>query len=170
MVDVRRVDLPGVGVLHSFVTRDNREVSVVVHRSGQSDLIVRPEDEHDEAKAMTARLEAEEAGTLADLLGGTRIVASIADLDAMPGVPIGWVAVDPGDELDGNELGSIESLVDSGVRILAVVRGEDVQVMPPSDFRVEAGDRLVAAGAPARMAAAFRAAGAPREDAAGSGA
>ncbi|HEY6800707.1 MAG TPA: TrkA C-terminal domain-containing protein [Agromyces sp.] len=162
MVDVRRVELPGMGVLHSFVTRDNREISVVVQRSGQSDLIVRPEDEDDEAKAMTARLEADEARTLAELLGGTRIIESIADLDAMPGVPIGWVAVDPGDRLDGKELGSVEALADSGVRVIAVVRGDEVQVTPTLDFVVMAGDRLVAAGAPERIAEAFRAAGDPR--------
>lgn len=161
MIEVRRVDLPGVGVLHSFVTRDNREISVVMQRSGLSDLIVRPEDEHDEAKAVTARLEADEARTLAELLGGTRIIESIADLDAMPGVPIGWVAVDPGDRIDGKELRSIEALGDSSVTVVAVVRGDDVQVTPSPDFRVEAGDILVAAGAPARIAKAFRAAGHP---------
>jgi TrkA domain protein len=161
MIEVRRVDLPGVGVLHSFVTRNNREISVAVQRTGHSDLIVRPEDDDDEAKAMTARLEADEARTLAELLGGTRITESIADVDAMPGVPIAWIAIDPGDRIDGKELGSIEALVDSGVRVVAIVRGDDVQVTPSTDFRVEAGDILVAAGAPDRIATAFRAAGHP---------
>lgn len=88
MGDVRRVELPGVGVLHSFVTHDNREISVILRRDGERDLIVRPEDDHDEAKAMTARLEADEAHTLADLLGGTSLVESAADAapDAGPGV------------------------------------------------------------------------------------
>ncbi|WP_173923613.1 cation:proton antiporter regulatory subunit [Agromyces sp. Marseille-P2726] len=165
MIEVRRVDLPGVGVLHSFVTRDNREISVVVQRTGQSDLIVRPEDDDDEAKATTARLEPDEARTLAELLGGTRITESIADLDAMPGVPIGWVAVDPGDRIDGRELGSVEALNDSAVTVVAVVRGDEVQVTPPPSFRIQAGDMLVAAGAPDRIAEAFRAAGHPGPEA-----
>jgi TrkA domain protein len=39
MVDVRRVKLPGVGVLHTFVTDDGGKVGVISHRSGHSDLI-----------------------------------------------------------------------------------------------------------------------------------
>ena len=39
MVDVRRVKLPGVGVLHTFVTDDRGKVGVITHRSGHSDLI-----------------------------------------------------------------------------------------------------------------------------------
>src|SRR3954463_1452873 len=39
MVDVRRVKLPGVGVLHTFVTDDGGKVGVITHRSGHSDLI-----------------------------------------------------------------------------------------------------------------------------------
>ena len=39
MVDVRRVNLPGVGVLHTFVTEDGGKLGVITHRSGHSDLI-----------------------------------------------------------------------------------------------------------------------------------
>ena len=39
MVEVRRVKLPGVGVLHTFVTADRGKVGVITHRSGASDLI-----------------------------------------------------------------------------------------------------------------------------------
>ena len=40
MVDVRRVTLPGVGVLHSLTTADGAEVAVVAHRTGRSDLVL----------------------------------------------------------------------------------------------------------------------------------
>ena len=39
MVDVRRVKLPGVGVLHTFISGDGGKVGVITHRSGHSDLI-----------------------------------------------------------------------------------------------------------------------------------
>lgn len=165
MVDVRRVDLPGIGVLHSFVTADALEVGVVANRAGTRDLVVRQAGS--EAPAMTARLEREEAHQLAELLGGTRITESIAALDTMPGVPIGWVWVDAGDPVDGRRIGSVDELVDGGVQVLAVVRGDQVHASPAPDFRIEAGDLLVAAGAPDRIAHAFRAAGAqiPRSEA-----
>ncbi|WP_136708518.1 TrkA C-terminal domain-containing protein [Agromyces sp. H66] len=165
MVDVRRVDLPGIGVLHSFVTTDALEIGVVTHRAGTRDLVVRQADS--EAPAVTARLEGDEAHQLAELLGGTRIIESIAELDAMPGVPIGWVAIDAGDPLDGHAIGSVDALVDGEVQVVAVVRGDHVHASPAPDFRIEAGDMLVAAGPPDRIAHAFRAAGAqtPRSEA-----
>lgn len=160
MVEVRRVDLPGLGVLHSIVTHDALEISVVAHRAGTSDLIVRRDDQ--ETPVVTARLENDEARTLAELLGGTRIIESIADLEAMPGLPIGWVAVDEGDPVAGNELGSIDAFDGDSVQIIAVVRGDDVHASPAPDFRVRAGDMLVAVGAPHRLAHAFRIASGPR--------
>ena len=74
MVDVRRVKLPGVGVLHTFVTDDGGKVGVITHRSGHSDLITfsDAEDGSDVSK-VSLRLDEDEAHTLAELLGGTRI-------------------------------------------------------------------------------------------------
>ena len=155
MVDVRRVDLPGLGVLHSFVTRDSREISVVAHRTGTSDLMVRADGE---GKPTVARLDADEAHTLADLLGGTRIIESIAELDAMPGVPIGWVSIDEGDPAAGRTLGSIEAFASNGVKIVAVVRDDEVHASVSPDFTIQAGDQLVAVGPSDRIASAFRSA------------
>ncbi|GAA4377440.1 cation:proton antiporter regulatory subunit [Agromyces bauzanensis] len=159
MVDVRRVDLPGIGVLHSFDTTDALEISVVAHRAGVRDLLVR--HAQSDEPVVTARLETDEAHQLAELLGGTRIIESIADVDAMPGVPIGWVSVHDGDAVDGRELGSVDALGDGTVQVIAIVRGDRVHASPAPDFRISAGDMLVAAGAPDRIAHAFRAAGAP---------
>ena len=70
MVDVRRVTLPGVGVLHSFAAADGGEVAVVAHRTGSSDLVSRPPGARDDDDAVTVRLDEDEAHTLAELLGG----------------------------------------------------------------------------------------------------
>jgi K+/H+ antiporter YhaU regulatory subunit KhtT len=77
MVDVRRVKLPGVGVLHTFITDDGGKCGVITHRSGHSDLITFS-DEADGADVtkVSLRLSEDEAHTLAELLGGTRITES----------------------------------------------------------------------------------------------
>ena len=115
MVDVRRVTLPGVGVLHSFEAADGGEVAVVAHRTGSSDLVSRPANARDDDDAVTVRLDEEEAHTLAELLGGTRIVESIAELDELPGVPIDWMTVDDGDAIVGRRLGEVPAA--SGVKL-----------------------------------------------------
>lgn len=153
MVDVRRVTLPGVGVLHSFETADGAEVAVVAHRTGRSELVSRPVGSEDD-DATTVRLDEEEARTLAELLGGTRIVESIAELDELPGVPIDWVTVDADDAIAGRQLGQVP--VASGVAVVAVVRDDHAHPSPEPGFVVRPGDTIVAVGPTERIAAVFR--------------
>jgi len=155
MVDVRRVTLPGVGVLHSFTTDDGAEVAVVAHRTGSSDLVSRPAAARDDDDAITVRLDEEEAHTLAELLGGTRIVESIAELDELPGVPIDWVTVDDDDAIAGHPLGEVP--VASGVALVAVVRDDHAHPSPAPDFVVRPGDTIVAVGPTEGIDAVFHA-------------
>ena len=154
MVDVRRVTLPGVGVLHSFETVDGGKIAVVAHRTGFADVVARPVGARDDDDAVTVRLDEEEARTLAELLGGTRVVESIAELDEIPGVPIDWMTVDEGDAIAGHPLGEVPAA--SGVAIVAVVRDNTAHPSPPADFVVEVGDTIVAVGPTDAIAAVFR--------------
>ncbi|MRG61260.1 hypothetical protein GE115_15500 [Agromyces sp. CFH 90414] len=152
MVEVRRVDLPGVGVLHSFTTSAGIEVSVIAHRMGSRDLVTRLAGE--EHAVASLRLDEDEARVLADLLGGTRIVEAIAELVDLPGVPIGWVTVDRDDALAGKTLGSLH--LPDGVSIVALVRDDDAVPSPPGDRVVLAGDILVAVGPDEGVQRVFR--------------
>ena len=155
MVDVRRVTLPGVGVLHSFTTDDGAEIAVVAHRTGSSDLVSRPAGARDDDDATTVRLDEDEAHTLAELLGGTRIVESIAELDELPGVPIDWVTVDDDDAIAGRAIGDLPTV--SGVALVAVVRDDHAHPSPAPDFVVRSGDTVVAVGPTEGMETMFRA-------------
>ncbi|WP_448005779.1 cation:proton antiporter regulatory subunit [Agromyces bauzanensis] len=156
MVDVRRVTLPGIGVLHSFFTGDGSEVAVVAHRTGSSDLVTRPTGGHvHDDGANTVRLDEDEAHTLAELLGGTRIVESIAELDELPGVPIDWVTVEAADAIAGRAIGDLP--VASGVAIVAVVRDDHAHPSPAPDFIVRPGDTIVVVGPNPGIGSVFRA-------------
>jgi TrkA domain protein len=141
-------------VLHSFATADGAEVAVVAHRTGSSDLVSRPAGARDDDDAVTVRLDEDEARTLAEFLGGTRIVESIAELDELPGVPIDWMTVDEGDAIVGRPLGQVP--VASGVAIVAVVRDDHAHPSPAADFVVEPGDTVVAVGPTEHIAEVFR--------------
>ncbi|UOE42566.1 cation:proton antiporter regulatory subunit [Agromyces larvae] len=140
MVEIRRVNLPGVGLMHSFTTTDGVELSVIAHRMGASDLIAKVGGE----PVVNIRLEEDEARTVADLLGGTRIVESIAELDDLPGIPISWAIVDDDDVIGGRPLGSLPTI--DGVSLVALVRGHRAIPSPPDDFIVQSGDILIAVG------------------------
>lgn len=156
MVDVRRVKLPGVGVLHTFVTDDGGKVGVITHRSGHSDLITFAEAEDgSDASKVSLRLDEDEAHTLAELLGGTRITESLSKLDAIPGLSIDWFTVDYEDHIAGKKLGNLASRGVVGLTVVAVVRGESANPAPADDFTVFPGDTLVVAGSPEKVAKAF---------------
>ncbi len=157
MVDVRRVKLPGVGVLHTFVTDDGGKVGVITHRSGASDLISFADAEDGgDAHKVSLRLDEDEAHTLAELLGGTRITESLSGLDQIPGLSIDWFHVDYDHHIAGQPLGSMTERGLPGVTVVAVVRGDSANPGPDSDFRVFPGDTLVVAGAPEKVAKAFQ--------------
>lgn len=156
MVDVRRVKLPGVGVLHTFVTDDGGKVGVITHRSGHSDLISFSDaDGGSEASKVSLRLDEDEAHTLAELLGGTRITESLSRLDEIPGLSIDWFTVDYDDHIAGQKLGNLASRGVVGLTVVAVVRGESANPAPADDFTVFPGDILVVAGTPEKVAKAF---------------
>jgi TrkA domain protein len=156
MVDVRRVKLPGVGVLHTFVTEDGGKVGVITHRSGHSDLIsFADSDGGSHASKVSLRLDEDEARTLAELLGGTRITESLSSLDQIPGLTIDWFTVDYDDHIAGQKLGNLASRGVVGLTVVAVVRGEAANPAPADDFTVFPGDTLVVAGSPEKVARAF---------------
>src|ERR1700712_4215895 len=156
MVDVRRVKLPGVGVLHTFVTDDGGKVGVISHRSGHSDLITFADAEDGAAKKVSLRLDEDEAHTLAELLGGTKITESLSRLDQIPGLSIDWFHVDCEAYIAGQPLGSMTTRGLPGVTVVAVVRGESANPAPDEDFKVFPRDTLVVAGAPEKVAKAFQ--------------
>lgn len=156
MVDVRRVKLPGVGVLHTFVTDDGGKVGVITHRSGASDLISFADAEDGDGRKVSLRLDEDEAHTLAELLGGTRITESLSGLEQIPGLSIDWFPVDYDHHIAGQPLGSMTTRGLPGVTVVAVVRGDSANPGPDGDFRVFPGDTLVVAGAPEKVAKAFQ--------------
>ena len=155
MVDVRRVKLPGVGVLHTFVTDDGGKVGVITHRSGHSDLITFADAEDGDARKVSLRLDEDEAHTLAELLGGTRITESLSSLESIPGLSIDWFPVGYEDYIAGKKLGGLSGRGIVGLTVVAVVRGESANPAPADDFTVFPGDTLVVAGSPEKVAKAF---------------
>lgn len=156
MVDIRRVKLPGVGLLHTFYTDDGGKVGVIAHRSGHSDLIVLPDsDGGEKAIKVGMRLTEDEARTLAELLGGTQITEDHAALEDLPGLSIDWFPVEAEHHISGQPLGNPATWGLVGVTVVAIVRGDSANPAPASDFIVSTGDTLVVAGSPEKVARLF---------------
>src|SRR5215208_2016608 len=72
-MDIERVNLPGIGMRHSFTTGRHRRLGVVSHHNGRRDLVVYDKDDPDSAVVSVA-LNPAEANALAELLGTARLV------------------------------------------------------------------------------------------------
>lgn len=145
---IRKTQLPGVGVRYSFETAAGRRVSVLHHRTGHRELYVSRADDPDAAEQVLD-VDSEEATTLAELIGGPRVVADLDRLQqVVPGMALDWLDVEPDSPAAGRSIGQLEVRKTTGVTVVAVLRGEKHLPSPSPDVVFEPGDTAVVVGPP----------------------
>jgi TrkA domain protein len=138
-----------VGLCFEVTLRTGTRVGVVTQKSGRRELLIYEADDPDTAhEVFTA--DADEAHTIAELLGGTTVTQHVADLfqTAVEGVNIAWVQCPQGWYAAGRVLGQAELRTRSGVSIIAIVRGQETIPSPGPAELIKAGDTLVLIGTP----------------------
>jgi TrkA domain protein len=146
MTDINEVQLPGVGVMHEFVTRSGHRVGVVSHRSGRKEIVVGDREDPDASRSVLELTEPD-ARTLAELLGGSRVTEALAELQQrVEGLAIDWLHVRSDSPYAGKRIADAQVRTRTGVSIVAVLRGEEPFAAPEPDFVMEAGDYLVVVG------------------------
>ncbi|TVT54451.1 cation:proton antiporter regulatory subunit [Amycolatopsis rhizosphaerae] len=138
--------LPGIGVRKDFVLRTGRRVGVVTTRDGRIELIVSKSDDPDACLA-SLPLTADEAGTLANLLGAPQLVAQLTEEHRdLPGIHTRQLPIRAHAPFDGRTLADAALRTRTGVSVVAVMRAGQVHPSPTPDFTFTAGDLLVAVG------------------------
>ncbi|MGH9043102.1 MAG: cation:proton antiporter regulatory subunit [Acidimicrobiia bacterium] len=153
MPEIRQTSLPGVGLRHDFTTRSGQRVGVVSHRTGRRDVLLYAAADPDAAAASVA-LTAEESSALAEVLGGTQLTTSLADLKhSIEGLALDWVPVPDGSPFAGRSIAAAGVRSTTGVSIVAVLRpGTGAKApahafpAPRPDFVLQAGDTVVVVG------------------------
>jgi K+/H+ antiporter YhaU regulatory subunit KhtT len=87
--------------------------------------------------------------TLADLLGASHVSEQLAAMQQIEGLAIDWVTIPPTGAAVGRSLRDAGLRSETGVSIVAVVRGDETVPAPPADFTLEPGDTAVVVGTPA---------------------
>lgn len=146
MSEIREVKLPGVGVRYEFETAEGKKIGVICHRTGLREIYVaRPEDPDEFRRALG--LSADDARTLAELLGATRVATQLADLQQrIEGLVIDWLPVREDSPYVGRTIGDMQLRSRTGVSIVAIVRHDDAVPAPDPQEHVEGGDYLVVVG------------------------
>lgn len=145
---IEETRLPGVGMRYSFVTADDIRVSVLHHRTGRRELFVSVPEDPDTAEQVLD-LNPGEARTLAELMGGSQVVADLDRLqEVVPGMALDWLEVEATSPATGRTIGQLQVRKSTGVTIVAVLRGTGYEPSPGPDFVLERGDIAVVCGPP----------------------
>ena len=107
-------------------------------------------DRHDpDSVGESLALDDEDARTLAELLGSSRVVEDLGRLrQRIEGLAIDWLPIGEDSPFAGRTIGDTGARTRTGVSIVAVVRGEDPIPAPGPEQGLEAGDTLVVVGTP----------------------
>ena len=155
-MDVSETMLPGVGIRYEFQTASGSRVGLIARRAGQVEVVVYDREDPDACTEVMS-LTAEEADTVAELLGAPRIAERFADLTReIPGLVAGQLSVPADSPFAGRALGDTRLRTLTGASIVALVRGPDVVAAPRPDEPLHAGDVLVVMGTEEGITAARR--------------
>ena len=146
MGEVREVKLPGVGVRYEFSAANGQQVEVVSHRSGRREIYVGSREDADEFTRVLS-LEHDEARTLAELLGASRVAEQLSELQQkVEGLVIDWLPVSPMSTYAGGTIGDAQIRTRTGVSVVAIMRGDEAIPAPGPEMVIEAEDYLVVVG------------------------
>lgn len=147
MPEVTETQLPGVGVRHEFTTAAGERLTVLSHRTGRREVAIY--DRLDPDACLTVlHLDADDARTLTDLLGGNPVSEAVGAVQQLEGVAIDWIRLPTTSPQAGATIGDGRLRTRTGTSVVAVIRGTATVPAPGPEARLEAGDVVVAAGTP----------------------
>lgn len=144
--EIDEVRLPGVGVRFEFETHEGKRIGVISHRTGFREIYVSRPDDPDEFSRIIG-LSSEDARTLSELLGASRVAKQLSDLQQqIEGLVIDWLPVRSDSPYAGRTIGEARIRSRTGVSVVAIVRGDDAVPAPGPEETINSGDYLVVVG------------------------
>lgn len=148
MKEIQETQLPGVGIRHDFVTEGDDRVGVILHHSGQRDLLIYDHEDPDTCR-VAVRLQKDEAHIMSELLGAVHVTQSVANVQQMiKGLAIDWIPISETWTCAGSSIAEMMVRSRTGVSIVAVIRGDHTFPSPEPEFRFRPGDLAVVVGTP----------------------
>ena len=150
-MDIKEIDLPGVGKKFAITTNAGDRVTIIIHNTGHREVYNFRQGEDFPFHAL--RLEDEEARKLAAVLGGAYFQPAVAGSVEMilDQLSIEWVKLQDGSPFAGRTISELEIRKRSGASLIAILRGGTALPNPQPDSRLEAGDTVVAVGSREQM-------------------
>jgi TrkA domain protein len=144
-MEIRETQLPGIGIRYEYQTRWGDVIGVLVHRTGRREILRYSRQDPDAGEILLA-LEADEARTLAELLGATQISEHISAMQHIEGLTIDWIKVPTDSPAVGRTLADLGVHSRTGVSVVAFVDEQGTRAAPGAADAVRAGSTMVVAG------------------------
>lgn len=145
-MDVREVELPGIGMKFSFETEDGETLCVVIHKTGRREIYrFLPKQEKPES---VIELSDEEARELGAILIGTHFQPEVEDTArlVMKELTIEWLKVPADSPLADKTIQENKIRKLTGATIIALFGAAKKILNPAPDTSVDAGDTVVVIG------------------------
>lgn len=145
-VHVERIDLPGIGYRDDVVTESGARLGVLSFRDGHREVAIF-EAEDPDATAASISISASEAAAIAELLGQAKLLDALSKIsDTVTGIFTEHLTLPADSKYIGMELGDTHARTETGVSIVAIVRGSEVIASPKPSHDLQNQDILVAVG------------------------
>jgi TrkA domain protein len=146
MATIRETPIPGLGVRFEFVTSEGVQLGVLHRQAGRQELLLYDAEDPDSV-ASSVVLDDDDARTLAEMLGGSRVVEDLGRLRRrIEGLAIDWLPMPAGTPYAGRTIGDTGARTRTGTSIVAVMRGDRPIPAPGPEQGLQAGDVLVVVG------------------------
>lgn len=145
---IQEQELPGIGKRYDQATEDGL-VSVVIHHSGRRDLYVTETGRRSPAPTVVT-LTDDQARRLGAVLAGAYFHPTVAQrIEAVVGgLVIDWVTMRADSPGADRSIADLEVRRNTRMTIVAILRGEDVIVVPEPSEVLHPQDKLVVIGRP----------------------
>jgi TrkA domain protein len=135
-------------VRYEFELENGRHIGVLAHRSGRRELLQYSARDPDAVEAKIT-LTPDEGKVVAELLGGTQLAESLAQVQQrVEGLAIDWLPLPASSPFAGRTIGDAGVRTRTGVSIVAVLRGDEAFAAPGPEFGLQADDTVVVVGTP----------------------
>lgn len=145
-MSISESELPGIGRRYEIVASKGLRVVLVVHHSGRRDLYVlkRGEDE----PVCAVELSDDQARRIGAILGGAYFKPAVVEEieDIIGDFVVDWVTVTEDSPVVGHSIADLRIRRQTGMSVIAIVRGRTSINAPDPSQVLNVGDRLVVVG------------------------
>lgn len=145
---VHEEELPGIGRKFEIVGAKGERVDVVVHHSGRRDLYIFESDDEEADATAHVQLTDDSARRLGAVLSGVYFKPTIVEeIEKVIGeFVVDWITLSESSTAAGRTIADLQIRKQTGLSVIAVVRGGAVETSPDPYVPLEPGDRLVVVG------------------------